>query len=85
MSFEKLCKATGLTLAIMGLSSVHSFATGGRAIATNPSASIEEISLLSSERYSSSAPLADNQENNKATLTQLLASYIAAPVAPATE
>lgn len=47
MSLKRICKATGLTLAIIGLSSVHSFAIGERAIAENTAADTISKSLTS--------------------------------------
>ena len=55
MSLDRLCKATGLTLAIVGLSVAHSFATEEPTASENLIDSQPEIKISSQVRNHSSS------------------------------
>jgi len=83
MSLKRLWKATGLTLVIVGLSAVHSFAIEEQTIAKNTS---EENSSIWLSNSASTGRISDRENGktgdrtptertNQLSISQLIASY----------
>ncbi|MGB3766835.1 MAG: hypothetical protein WA947_09770 [Phormidesmis sp.] len=88
MSLKRLWKATGLTLVIVGLSAVHSFAIEEQTIAKNTSeenssiwlsnsASTDRISDRESSKTGDRTPTerTNTERTNQLSISQLIASY----------